>query len=439
MSWRDAVRPVRMQRIGLVVPAVHTRDLLARLDSAGLVELDPVQPDVELAIAGERQPDWSARETEVRRRTAQAVAHGPVTAWLGWTPTAALPDLTTQLASIGGAAVPLPQPPGVQPPTLLRQRGRGQSFELLVQTYTTVPYADLDPSLVAGIAYVAMFGMMFGDIGHGLLLLIGAAVVRSGRFARLAKIRRAWPFLAGAGVASIVFGFLYGEMFGPTGLVPVLWLSPIDDVTTLLLTAIGVGAVLLGGAYALGIINRFREGGWGFALYARTGIAGSLLFLALGALVAGLYFGIGGVLAAAILLAIAGLVLTFVGLLAVAGGGAAGVLQAAVELFDVVVRLGSNVVSFARLAAFGLTHAALGAIVWQGTTALWGGGSLPGRLGAVLVLLVGTTIAFALEALVAGIQALRLEYYELFSRVFESDGRPFRPWRLPAEDVEVTP
>lgn len=439
MSWRDAVRPVRMQRIGLVVPAVHTRNLLARLDSAGLVELDPVQPDVELAIAGERQPDWSARETEVRRRTAQAVAHGPVTAWLGWTPTAALPDLTTQLASIGGAAVPLPQPPGVQPPTLLRQRGRGQSFELLVQTYTTVPYADLDPSLVAGIAYVAMFGMMFGDIGHGLLLLIGAAVVRSGRFARLAKIRRAWPFLAGAGVASIVFGFLYGEMFGPTGLVPVLWLSPIDDVTTLLLTAIGVGAVLLGGAYALGIINRFREGGWGFALYARTGIAGSLLFLALGALVAGLYFGIGGVLAAAILLAIAGLVLTFVGLLAVAGGGAAGVLQAAVELFDVVVRLGSNVVSFARLAAFGLTHAALGAIVWQGTTALWGGGSLPGRLGAVLVLLVGTTIAFALEALVAGIQALRLEYYELFSRVFESDGRPFRPWRLPAEDVEVTP
>jgi V/A-type H+-transporting ATPase subunit I len=439
MSWRDAVRPVRMQRIGVVVPAEHTRELLARLSSAGVVDLDAVQPEVELAVAAERQPDWSAREMEFRRRTAQAVAHGPVTAWLGWTPSAALPGLTAELAAIGGAAVPLPPPPGIQPPTLLRQTGRGQSFELLVQTYTTVPYADVDPSVVAGIAYVVMFGMMFGDVGHGLLLLIGAAIVRSGRFARLAKIRRAWPFLAGAGAASVVFGFLYGEMFGPSGLVPVLWLAPIDDVITLLLVAIGVGAVLLAGAYALGIVNRFREGGWGFALYARTGIAGSLLFLALGGVVAGLYVGSGGVLLAAVVVAIAGLVLTFVGLLVVAGGGAAGVLQAAVELFDVVIRLGSNVVSFARLAAFGLTHAALGAIVWGATAALWVDGSLPGRLGAVLVLLIGTTVAFALEALVAGIQALRLEYYELFSRVFESDGRPFRPWRLPLEDVEVTP
>jgi len=438
MSWRDAVRPVRMQRVGLVVPAEDARDLLTRLNSAGVVELDPVEPDVELAVAAARQPDWSARETELWRRAAQAVEHGPVTAWLGWTPSAAVAGLMTTLAPIGGAAVPLPTPPGIQPPTLLRQKGRGQSFELLVQTYTTVPYADVDPSLVAGIAYVAMFGMMFGDVGHGLLLLLGAAIVRSGRFARLARIRRAWPFLAGAGAASVVFGFLYGEMFGPTGLVPALWLSPVDDVVTLLLVAIGVGAMLLGGAYALGIVNRFREGGWGSALYARTGIAGSLLFIALGGAVAGIYFDSGGTLFTAVLLAIAGLVLTFVGLLAVAGGGAAGVLQAAVELFDVVVRLGSNVVSFARLAAFGLTHAALGAIVWAGTVALWESGSVPGRLGGVLVLLIGTAVAFALEALVAGIQALRLEYYELFSRVFESDGRPFRPWRLPAEDVEVT-
>ncbi|MEI8406603.1 MULTISPECIES: V-type ATPase 116kDa subunit family protein [unclassified Kribbella] len=439
MSWRDAVRPVRMQRIALLVPAEHTRELLSTLSSSGVVELDPVQTDVELAVVADRQPDWSARELELRRRTAQAVHHGPVTALLGWTPAAALTDLTEALAPVDAAAVPLPTPPGIQPPTLLRQKGRGQSFELLVQTYTTVPYADVDPSLVAGLAYVAMFGMMFGDVGHGLLLLAAAAIVHSGRFTRLAKLRRAWPFLAGAGATSVVFGLLYGEMFGPTGLVPVVWLSPVDDVITLLLTAIGVGAVLLGGAYALGIVNRFREGGWGFALYARTGIAGSLLFLALGGVAGGIYFGSGGLLAGAVLLAVAGLVLTFIGLLTAAGGGAAGVLQATVELFDVVVRLGSNVVSFARLAAFGLTHAALGAIVWQGTVALWDGGSVPGRLGAVLVLLAGTTVAFALEALVAAIQALRLEYYELFSRVFEADGRPFRPWRLPAEELEVTP
>lgn len=437
MSWRDAVRPVRMQRIALVVPSDHQRDLLDRLSSAGVVELDPVRSDIELAVVADRRPDWSDRELELRRRMAQSVPHGPVTALLGWTPAALLPELTDALTPAGAAAVPLPPPPGVQPPTLLRQRGRGRSFEVLVQTYTTVPYADVDPALVAGLAYVAMFGMMFGDVGHGLLLLLGALIVRSGRFARLVKVRPAWPFLAGAGAASVVFGVLYGEMFGPTDLVPVVWLSPVDDITTLLLTAIGVGAVLLAGAYALGIVNRYREGGWGFALYARTGIAGALLFLALGGVAGGIYFDSGGLLIGAVLLGVAGLVLTFIGLFTGSGGGAAGVLQAVVELFDVVVRLGSNVVSFARLAAFGLTHAALGAIVWEGSAALWAGGSLPGRLGAGLVLVVGTAVAFALEALVAGIQALRLEYYELFSRVFDTDGRPFRPWRLPAEEPEV--
>ena len=171
--------------------------------------------------------------------------------------------------------VPLEQPRGVQPPTLLARRGAGQPFEPLVETYATVPYADVDPSLLAGIAYVVMFGMMFGDAGHGAILLLAALLLRSGRIHRLARLRRAWPFLAGAGVASIVFGLLYGEAFGPTGLVPVLWLSPLDKPVPLLLAAIGLGAVLLGGAYAVGTVNRLREGGWSYALYARSGIAGS--------------------------------------------------------------------------------------------------------------------------------------------------------------------
>ncbi len=125
-----------------------------------------------------------------------------------------------------------------------------------------------------------------------------------------------------------------------------------------------------------------------------------------------------------------------VGLYAAAGGGGAGVAETAVELFDLVVRLGSNLVSFARLAAFGLTHAALGLVIWQGTTALAerGGWAV---VGAVAVFVIGNALAFALEGLVAAIQALRLEYYELFSRIFEGVGRPFRPWRVPLTRLEV--
>ncbi len=108
--------------------------------------------------------------------------------------------------------------------------------------------------------------------------------------------------------------------------------------------------------------------------------------------------------------------LVIIGLLVETGGGAAGAMQAVVELFDTVVRLGSNVVSFARLAAFGLTHAALLGLVWQGTQALWGPGWR--AAAAVVLFVVGNVVTFGLEALVAGIQALRLEYYELFSRIF---------------------
>ncbi len=424
MSWRENLQPVRMQRIALVAPTAVLPDMLERVADAGVVELEPTDTE-------------PTRDAELRRRSEQAVADGPVAALAGWVPAPALSQLGDALAPIGAAAVPLEHPRGVQPPTLLRQRG-ARAFDPLVKGYATVPYPDVDPTLLAGLAYVAMFGMMFGDLGHGLLLLAAAVVLRSGRIRSLHSVRRAWPFVAGAGAAASAFGVLYGEFFGPTGLLPVVWLAPMEEPVTLLVTAVGVGAALLGGAYVLGTVNRLREGGWGFALYSRTGIAGSLLFLALGLLAGGIYLDVGGLVAGGAGLGLLGLALAFVGLLATAGRGGAAVLQAVVELFDVVIRLGSNLVSFARLAAFGLTHAALGAVVWQGTTAAWGPGLA--AVAAVAIFVVGNAIALTLEALVAGIQALRLEYYELFSRIFDTEGRPFRPWTLPtSEPTEVTP
>jgi V/A-type H+-transporting ATPase subunit I len=314
---------------------------------------------------------------------------------------------------------------------MLRREGAGRAFAPLVETYATVPYRDVDPTIIAGVAYVVMFGVMFGDVGHGALILLGALLIRAGRPRRLAGLRPRWLFVAGAGLTSMLAGLAYGEFFGPTGLVPVTWLAPLDEPIPLLVAGVSLGAVLLAGAYALGTVNRVREGGWRLALYAPSGIAGSLLFLAAGLAGAGWYAGVGWLSTLGALLACVALGLSFVGLLAGAGGGGAGFLQASVELFDLVIRLGSNVVSFARLAAFGLTHAALGWLVWAGTTALWARGGVA-VVAALAVFLLGNAVAFALEALVAGVQALRLEYYELFSRVFQQqEGRPFRPWYVP--------
>ena len=126
------------------------------------------------------------------------------------------------------------------------------------------------------------------------------------------------------------------------------------------------------------------------------------------------------------MIASAALVFIFIGLYVEAGRGVTAIVQALIELMDTVIRLGSNIVSFARLAAFGLTHAALLMVVWNGTTALWAPGWR--SAAAILLFVVGNVVTFALEALVAGIQALRLEYYELFSRIFQTEGRLFKPW-----------
>ena len=118
-----------------------------------------------------------------------------------------------------------------------------------------------------------------------------------------------------------------------------------------------------------------------------------------------------------------------VGLVLEAGRGAAALTQAGVEFVDAVIRLFSNLVSFTRLAAFGLMHAAVGLVVFEAASALWGGPV--GVVAATLVFIGGNAVAFALEALVTGVQALRLEYYELYSRIFSGEGHAFAPWSMP--------
>jgi V/A-type H+-transporting ATPase subunit I len=465
MRWREAIEPVRMERVALVAPVAGLRAMLTRVADSGTVEpdlttgpaepqtgpaarrLQRLRPDAAVTAAlcpdqvdldeleRDGRADLLAGEAALEQYAATAVVRGAVAALPGWVVAADVPALAQRLAESGAAVVPLPRPRGVDPPTLLSGRGGvRRSAAPLVETYAVVPYADVDPTVLAALAYVVMFGMMFGDVGHGLLLIAAGLALRAGRprrlAGRLAKVRKAWPFVAGAGLASAAFGALYGEFFGPTGLVQPLWLAPLEQPIDLLVAAIGVGAVLLAGAYAIGAVNRWREGGWPLALYAPSGLAGIALFVGLAVVALAVRLGPSWLVWLGAAIWLTGLALVFSGLLVASGGGPAGVTQAVVELFDTVIRVGSNLLSFARLAAFGMTHAALGALVWQGTTALAGSGP-PGWIGAVVLFAGGNLAAFTLEAVVAAVQALRLEYYELFSRVFQSEGRPFRPWHIP--------
>ncbi|MFF9173247.1 V-type ATPase 116kDa subunit family protein [Streptomyces sp. NPDC014793] len=466
MPWPEPMTPVRMRRVAVVVPRTALRDALVRIAEAGCVELDrapdaapgpaaqrlrglrgragPATPENgDTAVLAATAPDLDrlaqrddrgmlAGEAQLEERAGSAVRRGEVAALAGWCPAAEMPRVAGRLAAAGGALVPLPTPRGTDPPTLLRQTGR-VSFTPLVTTYGTPRYADLDPSWPAGLAYVAMFGIMFGDVGHGALLLLGAVALRLGRPRRLVQLRRLWPFLAGAGLASMLAGAAYGEFFGPTGLLPVLWLAPLESPARLLTAAVVLGAGLLALAHAAGAVNRVREDGWAAGLYAASGCAGLLFYLGLALAAAGLVPHSPVPWAGGAALAASGLALLASGLFRASAGGGAGLAETVVRLFDVVVRAGTNTLSFARLAAFGLTHAALADLVWRGTAALAGRGA-GGVAGAVVLFVVGTAVSLGLEALVAGVQALRLAFYEIFSRLFETEGRPFRPWHVPAAE-----
>jgi V/A-type H+-transporting ATPase subunit I len=376
-----------------------------------------------------------AGEIELERIASRAVAHRGAAVLVGWTPERRLGELAERLEAVGTSVVTLPHPGHATAPTLVAGSAVSRPFGPLVETYATVPYADIDPAMFAGLTYVLMFGMMFGDVGHGLVLAgLGLYLWRSGRRA-VASLQWVSPIIVGAGLAAAGFGVLYGELFGPTGIIRALWLEPLGQPVVLLAAGVIVGAVLLAMSYVIGVINRWREGGPVRALYASSGIAGASFYFGAGAAAAGLALGIPILLTVGAATAGLGLVLLFIGFLAATGGGPGGAVEALVELVDAVIRTGSNAVSFARLAAFGLTHAAIGWVVWAATTGLWTSGGA-GAAAAILVFAVGNALAFGLEALVAAVQSLRLEYYELFSRVFTGEGRVFRPWHLPVTSRE---
>jgi len=415
MPWREDLLPQRMARVAVVAPETRWRHVLREVADAGVVE-----PELSDRAA-------SAGDVDADRVTGASVAAQGVRAIAGWTPASALPALADRLAPLGGSVVELAIPPGKEPPTLLGPGARRSRLRPLVDTYAVIPYRDVDPTWFAAAAYVVMFGMMFGDVGDGALVVVAGLWLRHSAHRRVASVRRAWPLIVALGLSAMAFGAVYGELFGP--IVPALWFRPLDQPTRLLALGVGVGAGLLAIAYGLGVVNRWREGGIGLALYAPSGLAGAGLFLGSALVAAGVLSGWVWPWAAGLVVVAVALVLVAIGLRLGAGPGGAGALQASVELVDVVIRLGSNVVSFARLAAFGLTHAALGEVVWDATRSLWG--ARPSAAAAVAVFVIGHAVAFALEALVAGVQALRLEYYELFSRIFVAEGRAFRPWHEP--------
>ena len=465
MTWRDQFVPTAMRRVAIVAPDTRIRRVLVEVADAGVFAPDtvdagrdtssplraladrmhadadeprlspePVDPE-RLAATGDA--GLVLGEAELYEQLQRADHRHRCTVLLGWMPREHADDVQARIAPHGGAVADVPVRRGLMAPTAHGEGGVGEAFRPLVTTYGTVPSSDLDPTIFAALAYIVMFGMMFGDVAHGLAIVVLGLVVRRLRSDRWTSVRSTAPFLVGAGVSAMVFGLLYGEAFGPTGLVPTLWIRPLDDPEALLVAGLVLGAFLLAVTFVGAVVNRWRESGPGAAIYDTSGLAGALLFTGAVVLVGGVVASSSPLTTAGIAVLVLGAVLSFVGLIARAGPGGAGFAEAGVEMFDTVLRLGSNMVSFARLAAFGLTHAVITEVVWDGTVALWDRDTVLAWAAAVVLFSLGNLAAFSLGALVGAIQALRLEYYELFSRLLVDQGHPFEPWHVPTQRLET--
>ncbi|MDA8128836.1 MAG: ATPase [Betaproteobacteria bacterium] len=301
-------------------------------------------------------------------------------------------------------------------PSLMRYPGWLRPYVPLVKSYGVPRYGEFDPVLPFAVTYLLLFGAMFGDVGHGAaILLLSAGFAR-----RLGAM--AWIGVA-AGTVSILFGFLYGSVFGYEDVFPALWVSPLHDPTRVLTIAVAFGVgfiafVLLINAFNKGVAGRASE-----ALFDSGGLAG-LAF----------YLGAVGMLASRVGMfdvARTGGLLAGAGIAVVAaykwhearGGLGERILVTIIETLETAITLFSNTLSFMRVAAFSLNHVALALAVFTLAHGL-------DTVGHGITLVLGNIVIIVLEGGIVAIQALRLMYYEGFSRFFNGDGREFVPLRL---------
>jgi len=337
----------------------------------------------------------------------------PVTenfAWVtGWSSDIGGQRLETALAHAGvNAIIEFPPPPsGTRPPMVLKNPWWAQPFELFARMLGTPEANEADPSLMLAILAPLLFGYMFGDVGHGLVLVAIGIL-----------LQKRWPILRiliANGLSATLFGFVFGSVFGREDLIPALWVHPLEHPLPVLLVPL-VGGVLI---LLLGLTLNAVEAWWRRELlrWAQVEAALTVLYLSLVASV---------LLPQARLISVVALLWFFAGsVLQSEKKFLPTVLVAAGTLLESIFQLLVNTISFVRVGAFALAHGGLSLafITLADTT--------ESLVASFLILLVGNLVVIMLEGLVVTIQTTRLILFEFFIRFLQCTGRIFRPLAAP--------
>lgn len=366
----------------------------------------------------------------------------------GWVPEPAVQEVRRSLLQCtdGRCAAEVLPPEGVPEegiPVLLRHPRLLRPFEILVSAYGLPKYCELAPTLFVAISFVLMFGMMFGDVGHGGLLVLGGlvALLKS----RVPRIRDFGILFIFNGLSSAAFGVVYGSYFGIPHLKDhALWHDPLEgNPMELMLLAVGMGVVLMSTGLLLNIANRLRHKDWIDGVLGKFGIMGVVFYwgtLALVARATAIRARGWWTLALVVFLGVPILCWVIKEPLELllsrctkhpskSGGMGAAITESLVGAFEGMLLYLANTVSFVRLAAYAMSHAALLMVTFM-LAAEVGSLAAAGSALSLLVAVLGNVAAVLLEGIVASVQALRLEYYEFFGKFFSGEGKPYKPFCL---------
>lgn len=307
------------------------------------------------------------------------------------------------------------------PPTKLKNPKIVKPFESIVKMYGVPNYSELDPSIFVAITAFLMFGFMFGDVGQGFVILVIGLI--------LMKMKKSLGsiFLAG-GISAILFGIVYGSVFGKEDIIKGIIPSPMDNITNMLIAGIAVGAVLIIIAMIFNIKNGIKNKDKARALFDKNGLAGLAFYVIILVLIVG--FLLKGKLVISLGLSITLIAIPLLLILFKERIGSylnqnkskvkSSIVEKIFELIEMLLNIASNTISFVRLAAFAINHVGL-------CMAIYILSDMVGGAGSVIVGIIGNIIVIALEGLIVAIQVLRLEYYELFSRFYTGDGKEYIP------------
>jgi V/A-type H+/Na+-transporting ATPase subunit I len=366
----------------------------------------------------------------------------------GWVPAADVAALEERLKEVTGGRyviqTAMPESGEEEVPVLLRHSRLLRPFEMLVSTYGLPDYRELEPTLFVALSYVVMFGMMFGDVGHGAVLAACGIVALLAGKSR--KVRDVGVLLLFGGSSSIIFGVVYGSYFGIEAFKHyALWHDPLEgDPMQLMYGAIGLGIAIISIGLILNVINRFRRGDVIGAILDKFGLVGLLFYWGILFLLMNVAtIRSRGLMTASLILFV---VVPIVGWSlkeplehlshhagghgsAATGGLGGAIAESCVGAFEAILSYLANTISFVRLAAYAMSHAALlfaaFMVASEVKTFPFGGGVF-----AIMVIILGNLVAIVLEGIIASVQALRLEYYEFFGKFFSGSGQPFEPFFL---------